>query len=181
MFAAMFCCAVVLSSAPATRAGEFFVGGSIGQSSVETNVLDIDTSIDFSGEDTGYKLFGGYALGRHLTFEVAVFDLGTVSDSVFGFDVSSEVYGADAAMTAGVNLFKVANAYIKGGFAWWDVKAQFDSGGPMRFRDTGTDVMWGVGVRFNVGPIFIRGEYEVFELENADEVSLASIGVAYRF
>jgi len=164
------------------HAGDFFVGGSVGQSTVETNVFAIDTDVDFSGDDTGYKLFGGYALGRHLTFEVALFDLGTIHDRVFGFDVRSDVYGADAAVTAGANFLKIANAYVKAGYAWWDVEARLDSDGPpLRFDDTGSDLMWGVGLRLNFGPVFVRAEFEVFELERADEVSLVSIGVAYRF
>jgi len=179
---AALCLTLALAIAPATRAGEFFLGAGIGQSSVETSPVDIDTGIDFKGDDTGYKLFGGYAFTRFVTFELAAFDLGTISDSVFVYDVSTDVYGAYAAVTANLPLFKIANLYGKLGLAWWQVDGRQTNGDALPpYSDSGTDLMWGLGLRFNLGRFGIRGEFEVFELEQADEVALVSVGLEYRF
>jgi hypothetical protein len=173
---------LALAIAPAAPAGQFFVGGGVGQSTVEISPLDIDSDIDFKGDDTGYKLFGGYALSKFVTFELAAFDLGAVSDSVFVYDISTEVYGASAAVTANLPLFKIANLYRKLGHAWWQVEGRQTNGDTLPpYKDSGTDVMWGLGLRFNLGRFGIRGEFEVFELEQADEVALVSVGLDYRF
>ena len=178
----VLCSLLALAAAPAARAGKFFVGASIGQSTVETSPIEIETDIDFKGDDTGYKLFGGYALTKFVTFELAAFDLGTISDSVFIYDVSTDVYGASAAVTANLPLFKIASLYGKLGLGWWRVDGRQTNGDMLPpFKDSGTDAMWGLGLRFNVGRIGIRGEFEVFELEDADEVALVSLGLEYRF
>ena len=57
---------------------------------------------------------------------------------------------------------------------------------PAAFADSGpflggSDPAYGVGLRFTLGSIEIRGEYEVFDIEDADDVYMASAGLVWRF
>ena len=43
--------------------------------------------------------------------------------------------------------------------------------------DDGTDLTYGVGAQFRVWSLSVRGEYERFDISNADTVDMFSIGV----
>ena len=47
--------------------------------------------------------------------------------------------------------------------------------------DDGTDLTYGVGAQFRVWSLSIRGEYEVFDISDADTVDMFSIGVTWTF
>jgi hypothetical protein len=38
-----------------------------------------------------------------------------------------------------------------------------------------------VGLRFNLGSFEIRGEYEIFDISDAEDVTLLSAGIVVRF
>ena len=48
-------------------------------------------------------------------------------------------------------------------------------------HDDGTDLTYGVGAQFRVWSLSIRGEYEVFDISDADTVDMFSIGVTWTF
>jgi opacity protein-like surface antigen len=47
--------------------------------------------------------------------------------------------------------------------------------------DDGTDLTYGVGAQFRVWSLSIRGEYEIFDISDADTVDMFSIGVTWTF
>jgi hypothetical protein len=59
----------------------------------------------------------------------------------------------------------------------WDVDQNW--GGLVTSAD-GTDPAYGLGMRLTFSSIEVRGEYEVFEFDNAD-VDMYSLGVLWRF
>ena len=59
----------------------------------------------------------------------------------------------------------------------WDSDAEFL--GATASTD-GTDTAYGVGARFAIGSLEVRGEYELYDLDGAD-LTMLSLGVAYRF
>ena len=46
--------------------------------------------------------------------------------------------------------------------------------------DDGSDMGYGLGLSFGLGSVSVRGEYEVYDVEDAD-VSMLSLGVVYQF
>ena len=59
--------------------------------------------------------------------------------------------------------------FAKGGLISWDTKV---SG----FDGDGTDLAYGVGAQFRVWSIGIRAEYEVFDVDDVEDLSMVSIG-----
>ena len=47
--------------------------------------------------------------------------------------------------------------------------------------ESGTDLMYGLGARFALGKLHIRGEWEEFDIEDADSVYMFSVGLAWQF
>jgi OOP family OmpA-OmpF porin len=171
----------VLLSLPMALAGGY-VGVGVGQGDVE---LD-DDDISFKGDDTGWKVFGGYRFIKWFGIEGGYVDLGSAADSFGRFEVEVDPDGFDA-FAMGVYPIGPVELFAKAGLILWDVKANID--GPGGFSDSddddGTDLAYGVGVAFNIGDKFaVRAEWEMFDIDVDDvstDVSMISVGAAYRF
>jgi len=171
-------------SAPASADSGFFIGGSVGGATVELDlgndlppVPGLPTSID--EDDTAFKVFGGY------TFDLPVIDLGVEAGYVdFGkpeIDVIDEQLTID---TTGLNLWGVAtfnagplDLFAKLGYISWDADLAIAD---QSASDDGSDLGYGLGIGFGLGPVRVRGEYELYELDDVD-VSMLSAGIEFRF
>lgn len=167
-----------LVSAPAFAGGEsgFYLGAGVGQASFGNVDLD-GSSINFDGSDTGYKAIVGYNFGI-----IPLFDLGVEASYVsFGKPADSGVTldadGFGAFGLVGVNLGPVG-IFGKAGAFRWDVKASTGLGS---VSDTGTDPVYGAGVRFHIASFQIRAEYEYFDVAAVNNLSLLSASVLYTF
>lgn len=167
-----------LFSASAWAGGDsgFYVGVGVGQASVG----DIDGgegSFSFDGDDTGYKAIVGYNFGIvplvDLGIEAEYVDFGEPDDN--GVTVDGDALAAFG--VAGVNLGPVG-VFGKVGMAAWDADA---SDGITSISDDGTDLAYGIGARFHIASFQIRAEYEMFDIDAADDVSLLSASVLYTF
>lgn len=164
----------------------FYLGGSIGSAAVEANVDDggivlPDPPPVFDEDDFGWKVFAGYnfALGEvfALGLEGGYTDLGKPSGDVLSIPISVAPTALNLYGTAGVDLGPI-NLFAKYGVVNWDVDAVIDGIG---FSDDGSDPAYGVGLRFNLGSLEIRGEYEIFDVSDVEDVTMLSVGLAYRF
>jgi len=182
ILSAMACLAVLLV-APAARAGQPYLGGSLGRASLEGSPTDLDLDFDFKGDDTGYKVFGGYRLLKFLAIEASVFDLGQIEDSVLGFTVQADLKGIDAHAVGVLPAGRVVQFFGKAGFAHWQFEATiFDDVNRLTRDDSGTDFTYGIGAAFRLNKhLALRAEWEVFELETADNLSFASVGIEIGF
>lgn len=165
-------------SASAFAGGDsgFYIGAGVGQASVG----DIDGgegSIRFDGSDTGYKAIVGYNFGIipliDLGIEAEYVDFGEPDDN--GIEVSGDALAAFG--VAGVNLGPVG-LFGKVGMASWDADV---TDGIESFSDDGTDPAYGIGLRFHIASFQIRGEYEFFDIDAADDVGLLSASLIYTF
>ena len=150
----------VAMMAPAVAAADsgFYLGGSVGNAGID---VAFDPQLpNFDETDNAYKLFAGY------NFQLTALSLG-----IEGEPTGFTVFGVAALGLGPVDLFG------KVGYLAWDYDAIEDG---EIFSDDGSDTGYGVGLRFNVGSIQIRGEYEVYEVDEAD-LSMVSVGIAYRF
>lgn len=160
----------------------FYVGGAVGAATVEvefgdTGIPEIPTSID--EDDTAFKFFAGY------NFDLPVVDLGIEAGYV---DFGAPEIGVDVASveidTSGINLWGIASVdagpidlFAKLGYLMWDVEI---SALGESLSDDGSDMGYGVGLAFGLGGVKIRGEYEVYDLDEAD-LSMLSLGVLFQF
>ncbi len=56
----------------------------------------------------------------------------------------------------------------------WDIEVD-------TFKETDTDLAYGLGLALRLGSFSVRGEYERFDIADTDEVGMYSIGLAYMF
>jgi hypothetical protein len=160
----------------------FYIGGSAGGGNIEAELGDtglpgVPSSID--EDDTAFKVFGGY------NFDLPSINLGVEAGYVdFGKPDVDTNLGELLFDLTGINLWGIAgfeagpvDIFGKLGFIAWDVDASLLD---ESISGSGSDIGYGLGIGFNVGPVQIRGEYEVYDIEDAD-LSMLSLGVVYQF
>ncbi len=147
--------------------GQFYVGGGVGQSMLEPEVVNIPTLSVSDKEDIGYKLFFGYDILNWLSVEAFGTKLGAAGFNNGG-EIDYNAYGAGLVVnlpnnTPGLSLL------AKLGLAEID-----NSSDTIQFREVnGSEVYGGVGAEYQFKSGFaVRGEYEYFD-EDAQLVSLS--------
>jgi opacity protein-like surface antigen len=169
-------CLALLSISGVAHAGKKtgpYIGGSLGWA-----VIDVSSGInDFDDDDLGFKVFGGYNFGVIPLLDLAV----EGSYANFGKASSSQIANQDVDIT-GWDLFGLAalnlgpvGLFGKVGQIWWDSDSNI-----AQMDDSGNDMAYGLGLRFQIGSIAIRGEYEYFDLDDTD-LSMLSAGVSWTF
>ncbi|MDJ0909878.1 MAG: porin family protein [Woeseiaceae bacterium] len=159
-----------------------YIGGSAGGATLEADIGDIGipglpSSID--EDDTALKVFAGY------NFDLPAIDLGIEAGFVDFGEVDLPVLGDELLVdTSGINLWGVASLdagafdiFGKVGYIMWDVEASFQG---ISDSDDGSDLGYGVGLRFNLASLEVRGEYELYDLDGTD-LSMLSVGIAFHF
>lgn len=161
-----------------------YIGGSVGQANVDYSDRDPDwgnVEIEIDDDDTAYKGFVGYNFGLLPLLDLAVegsyIDFGSQNGEVNNIKGAKiDITGWTAAGLVGVDLGPFG-LFGKVGVIAWDDDVDglsFDE------SDSGTDPMYGVGAKFQLGSFAIRAEYEMFDLENGD-IDYFSVGAAYTF
>lgn len=182
LMAALLAAGLPMAAVAGTESG-FYIGAGVGQASIG----DISTDepgfedISFDGDDTGWKIFGGYNFGwipfLDLAVEAGYVDLGNPDDTVSGVPVEAEADGFDLFGLVGVTLGPIG-IFGKVGMINWDGDASAQG---QSFSDDGTDPAYGVGARLKFGSIEARAEYEYFDIDSADSVDLISISGVWTF
>ena len=189
--ASLWALLLAMAGTPASALADsgFYVGGSIGGASIEAD-LESDPQLptlpsEIDEDDTGFKVFGGFM------FDLPLLDLGVEVGYVdFGqpeVNVPTNVGDVEVEFeTSGINLWGIAgtelgpiDVFAKLGYVSWDIEASIQ-GVPGDISDDGSDIGYGLGAGFSLGPLQIRGEWEIYDIDDAD-VSMLSLGVAYRF
>ncbi len=167
---------------PAEADSGFYIGASAGGATIEADLTGLaipalPSRID--EDDTALKVFAGY------NFDLPVIGLGIEAGYVdFGTPGISTALGELTVDTTGVNVWGIAaldtglvELFGKIGYIAWDVEADLLG---QAASDDGSDIGYGLGLRFGLGPVKIRGEYELYDLDDTD-VSMLSVGVSYQF
>jgi outer membrane immunogenic protein len=171
---ALAVCSLPLTSWAGSESG-LYIGGSIGQSSVEQEIAEDYT---FDEEDTGYKLMLGYNFGvlplLDLGIEADYRDFGTFeSDGVVRVDVVAyDLFGV-----IGVNLGPVG-LFGKVGYSDSDIDSVLED---VKYTDSESATAYGVGAKVQLGSIALRAEYEVFDMDDVDDLNMLSIGATVTF
>ena len=167
--------------APAESQAGGYIGGSIGQSYIE---LDAGTSIDpaaFDEADFGWKAMAGYEFDFAvitLGIEADYVDFGAPAGDVAGSQIEVEADGFAGFGTAGIDLGPLG-VFAKYGVISWNASVTidgFDAG-----SEDGTDAAYGVGVKFGLASVEVRGEYEIYDIEDSEDVAMLSVGIVWRF
>ena len=159
-----------------------YIGGSIGTATVSADIPDpgFGSDINFDENDTAWKAFLGYNFDLpviNLGVEAGYFDLGSPNMNVLNETASIAVNGWEAFGLAGVDIGPVG-VFVKAGMVSWDADLKISD---LRGSEDGSDPAYGAGLRFNIGKLEIRGEYELLDIDDADDVYMASVGLAWSF
>lgn len=168
------------------QAGESggYIGGSVGSAAVDVYIDDgsIPEPAEFSEEDFAWKIFAGYNFGITPVFDLGIeggyVDMGAPSGIVEDVSIEFDPTGWSVFGVIGFDIGPVG-LFGKLGYLYWDVDAVID--GVSAGSIDGSDVAYGLGARFNLGSLELRGEYELFDIEDAEDVSMWTLGLAYHF
>jgi len=160
----------VLLAVPAAHA-EIVLGASIGQSDLKIG--------DVKADDTGGQFYGGFRFLKFVGIELEYTDFGKFEHGSGGMTESVEVTRADL-FVLGVIPFGRFELYGKAGYGYWDGELRSAGGNPV--NDDGSDPAYGVGFAVKFATLLaIRIEYEEFEIDGVDDLTMASIGLDFRF
>ncbi len=180
--AAIACAAAVRAPGQAKADDGFYIGIGAGGATFESDLGAIDfpsLPSEIDEDDTAIKLFGGYNWDLPfvtLGVEAAYADFGEPDIDVAGDLLRVENTAIKLWGTAGIDI-RLFDVYGKQGAIFWDSDAAFLG---VTSSADGSDTGYGLGARFAIGSLEVRGEYELYELDGAD-LSMLSLGVAYRF
>jgi hypothetical protein len=173
--------ASLLMLTPAASQAGGYIGGSVGQSYIELDAGTPTVPETFDEKDLGFKAFLGYEFPLaviNLGVEGSYIDLGAPAGDVLGANVEVDTNGFAGFGTASFDLGPIG-VFGKYGLIAWD--AQFSADGIDSGSDDGTDPAYGVGVKFGLGSLEIRGEYEIFDIKDSEDVAMLSVGLVWRF
>jgi OOP family OmpA-OmpF porin len=170
--------------------------------------LQVNTGRDFDGSDFAFKILGGWQLNKYIAFEAEYFDGGTPDDK-FDFSYDDGKFSADGSITleadttgwilSGVGIWPLGesfNVFAKLGLVMWNVDGKLrvkgsgvDIDGPFDIdermslgSEDGTDFAWGIGGTWNITDnMGLRAEYQQFELDEFNNVNLATASFIYKF
>ena len=153
----------------------FYLGGSIGQANLQIDDLTGGALADddFDADDTAFKLIAGIRPLDWLAVEASYVNFGEAEDEVMGVPLRAEGDGISA-FAVGFLAVGPVDLFAKGGLITWDSKIT-------GFDEDGTDLAYGVGAQFRFLSLGVRAEYERFDVDEVDDLSMISIGVTYTF
>jgi opacity protein-like surface antigen len=139
---------------------------------------------NFNLSNTSWKVYAGLRpIGFPIGLDVDYMDLGSAAAGTFKGIAHADAK-AFAAYVVGYAPIPVPNIdlYAKGGLARWQFDGNYTSPGLFAVSDNGTDFAWGVGGQVHFLENFaVRIEYEHFNVREADDVQVYTLGVSYRF
>jgi Outer membrane protein beta-barrel domain len=150
-----------------------YIGGSVGNANLEIENLGGFSSADFKGDDTAYKFIVGIRPLDWLAVEASYVNFGEPEDTIEGVSLEAEGDGISAFVVGFLPIGPV-DLFAKGGLISWDSKVT-------GFDEDGTDLAYGVGAQFRVWGIGVRAEYEIFDVDDVEDLSLLSVGATYTF
>jgi OOP family OmpA-OmpF porin len=147
-----------------------YVGGSLGQARQKFT--------GFEGNDTAYKLFGGWSFNKYFAVEGGYVDAGTESDTLGALDVD---ISSDGFFVQGIGkwpLGRFVAPYAKFGYVFYDSTTKVSANGQsFSESENDADFIYGGGLGFRLGDNFrLRAEYEEVNLPESafDIFSLAA-------
>ena len=178
--AAAAAAACSLFSLPALSADNgIYLGGSVGQSSVQYDDSIEGQNFSFDASATGFKAIAGWRFLDWLAVEANYVDLGSGDDNVLGEKIESDVNGVSLSAVGFLPVGPV-DLFARVGAINWNADLDAPNLG-VSASDDGTDLTYGIGAQFRVWSLSFRGEYEIFDISDADTVDMFSIGVTWTF
>jgi hypothetical protein len=175
-----------LTASPAGAESGLYLGASVGRTTLAIDDVDLDLeSFDFEADDTAYKVIVGYRLLGFLAVEGSYIDFGSLSDSIDTIEgtasLEAELTGFDA-VAMGMLPLGIADLFVKAGVVVWDADLRSALGElSVEESDSGTDLVYGAGAQVRFKGLAVRAEIEFFDVADADNLYLITVGATYTF
>ena len=172
--------AMLLMATESKADSGLYIGASVGSAGIELNAGTPVVPVTFDEDDFAWKGFAGY------NFDLPVFDLGIEagyvdfggpSGDVLGSMIEVDADGFSAFGVAGFDLGPVG-VFAKYGVISWDAEVTVDG---LSGSTDGSDPAYGVGAKIALSSLQIRAEYELFDIEDSEDVSMVSVGIVWTF
>lgn len=134
------------AQAPSSYAGASF--GAVTVKGFCEGAAAIGASCDDSAN--GFRVFAGRQVARHVAIEVGYVDLGSVGGRLGPLTLSLAASGLDASALFGVPLGERASLYTRLGV--YHLSGKLSSNVGFSESDSSTDLTFGLGLRFELGP-----------------------------
>lgn len=153
-----------------------YIGAGVGVLSLEMK----DEGLTFEGEDTAFRLFGGYRFNPYIAAEASFLDGGAPSDTILGQEIAID--------TTGLSLYAIGSFPLRHGWSFfgkvgmtkWETTITNKTYG-ISVDDDGTDISIGGGAALDFAfPLRLRAELETINIDDVD-VTLFTVSAAYRF
>jgi len=159
-----------------SNGGEFFddvfFGGSFGQAEADSFCMG---SSDCNGEDTSWKVYGGYTLNKLIDLEVAYHSVGDLSRTTEAGTETSEISALSVSAVGKYEINETIEAFGKVGASSWT------SNNSTGDQD-GTSLTYGLGAKISMNEnMKIRAEWETISGaetgSNESDISTMSLGI----
>ena len=168
--------ALLLFLTPSAWAGAY-VGASLGQS--DSTVVGGASSA--SGDDSSWKIMGGYTFMKFVAVEGSYRNLGGINDTIGTTSFDTKLSSLDVFGVGILPLGKV-DVFAKLGFSRIDLSATIDDPlfpVPITLSTNENELAYGIGVSMGFGKAAVRLEYETFD--TPDTLSMFSAGAVFKF
>lgn len=165
----------------------FYIGAGVGTATLELE--DSNSTADFDGDDTGFKLAAGYRFLKWIAVEAAYEDYGQPEDDVLGLRLRGE-FSSFSVSALGLLPLGDFDLFARGGIARWDGSLTAVPFG-VDVSEDNTDPLFGLGAQYRFGQLAVRLEFDALllgfdddeddEADGDDWVNLLSVGVTWTF
>jgi OOP family OmpA-OmpF porin len=156
-----------------------YLGASVGQSSTEYDQSFEGENFNFDASSTGFKAIAGWRFLDWLAVEGNYVDLGSGDDKLLGERIETDIDGVSLSAVGFVPVGPV-DLFARVGAINWNADLEAPGLG-ISGSDDGTDLTYGIGAQFRVWSLSLRAEYEIFDISDADNVDMVSLGVTWTF
>lgn len=173
----------LLLSGPAMADSGFYIGGSLGNTTLEADFREPigGGEFRFDEDDFSWKAYGGFSFDLPviiLAVEGGYRSLGGPSAMFAAESYGLDITAWDAFGLAGVDVGPLT-VFGKVGIIAWDADvtfAGFDAG-----SNDDQDMAYGLGAALGLGSFQIRAEYEMFDVSDYNDLYMLSAGLVYTF
>jgi len=159
----------------------YAVDAYVGASYLSTNA-DFETAVDdFSTDDAGWKIFGGFNFVKFVGIELSYRDLGTFEDTSGSSTVNADLVSYDGALRGILPLGKWFEVFAKAGYSNVAVELEASDGLSSIVSDENNwELFYGAGFGINFGEHFgIRAEWEEYDVDAS--LNAFSVGGLIKF
>jgi OOP family OmpA-OmpF porin len=166
----------------------WYVGATLGQSEAGDTCSGVAGSgVSCDDKDTAWRILGGYQFNRNFAVELGYTDLGEVSASGPGGNVSVESTAFEVVAVGMMPIADKFSIYGKLGMYRAETDADVSVAGFSSASESNTDLTFGVGVRYDFARnLGVRAEYQKYSDVGGgnigeDDVDVISVGVIWKF